>query len=77
MFIVKILDTTITKLCVTKNSVYKIMLTVLARAVQWLSWLVTGLCLKRPTFEPVPVHEGFVVVEVVVGKVLLVIFICP
>jgi hypothetical protein len=55
---------------------YKVMLTVLGGAVQWLNWLVTGVCLKRPVFEHMPVHEGFVVVEVVVGKVLLVIFIC-
>jgi hypothetical protein len=39
------------------------------RAVPWLRRLVTGLSLRRPGFDPGPVHVGFVVDKMAVGQV--------
>ena len=36
-------------------------------AVPWPRQLLAGLSLRRPAFDPRPVHVGFVVVEVALG----------
>jgi hypothetical protein len=32
---------------------------------KWLRWLVTDLSLQRPSFDPIPVHMGFVVDKII------------
>lgn len=49
------------------------------QSVQNSAYCISNGCAMAevvPMFEPMPVHEGFVVVEVVVGQVFKVIFIC-
>ena len=41
-------------------------------AVPWPRQLLAGLSLRRPAFDPRPVHVGFVVVEVALGGRFLV-----
>jgi hypothetical protein len=41
--------------------------------VQWLRRLVAGLSLRRPGFDPVSIHVGFVVDKVAVGQIFLLV----
>jgi hypothetical protein len=40
-----------------------------SQAVSWLTWLVAGLSLGRPGFDPRSVHVGFVEDKVALGQV--------
>ena len=40
-------------------------------------WLDTGLSLRRPGFDPVPVYMEFMLYKVAVGQVVLEVFHCP
>ena len=48
------------------------------RSVEWRWWVVAGLSLRRPRFDPRPVRVKYVVDELALGRIRLpVLLLCP
>jgi hypothetical protein len=68
-FAVMIYYLTVPDICTHTRSDQKVSGLRLWRAVPWPRRLVAGLSPRRPSFDPGPVHVGFVVDKVALGQV--------